>query len=300
MKFVLTPYSLTISETELIADLKRVASLVGDEYMSISKYKRLGGKHSDCTFIKYFGSWIGALEKAGLRTSRNDQEMKRISDEQLINDVRRVARLNNTNTITSSQYAQEGIVSLFTMNLRFGSWDNILRKAGLMPTGCVRNISDIELLQEIERIWIMLGRQPTTNDIKVGVSKYNLSTFTRRFGGWRGALETFIKYVNGEVVYADEDWKVSKSTDKKSTPISQVSKNSIKTHRTKREPSNRLKVQVLMRDGNRCRLCGVECNDGLHNIHFDHIIPWSKGGETTLENLQVLCSDCNLAKGNLD
>ena len=74
----------------------------------------------------------------------------------------------------------------------------------------------------------------------------------------------------------------------------------MKTHRTPREPSARLKVQVLMRDGNKCRLCGVECNDGLHNIHFDHIIPWSKGGETTLDNLQILCSDCNLAKGNID
>ena len=38
---------------------------------------------------------------------------------------------------------------------------------------------------------------------------------------------------------------------------------------------------------------------GLHNIHFDHVIPWSKGGETTLENLQVLCLACNEAKGNM-
>ena len=53
-----------------------------------------------------------------------------------------------------------------------------------------------------------------------------------------------------------------------------------------------------MRDGNRCQICGVKCNDGIHKIHFDHIIPWSKGGETTLDNLRVLCSDCNLALGN--
>ena len=34
-------------------------------------------------------------------------------------------------------------------------------------------------------------------------------------------------------------------------------------------------------------------------LHIDHIIPWSKGGETVLENLQTLCSDCNLGKSNI-
>jgi 5-methylcytosine-specific restriction endonuclease McrA len=31
----------------------------------------------------------------------------------------------------------------------------------------------------------------------------------------------------------------------------------------------------------------------------DHIVPWSKGGETILENLRTLCSKCNLGKGNV-
>ncbi len=35
------------------------------------------------------------------------------------------------------------------------------------------------------------------------------------------------------------------------------------------------------------------------NIHFD-ILAWSKGGETLLENLQVLCAEHNLAKGNVE
>jgi len=30
----------------------------------------------------------------------------------------------------------------------------------------------------------------------------------------------------------------------------------------------------------------------------DHITAWSNGGETILENLQTLCSDCNLGKSN--
>ena len=34
-------------------------------------------------------------------------------------------------------------------------------------------------------------------------------------------------------------------------------------------------------------------------LHVDHIIPWSQGGETVIDNLQTLCSDCNLGKGAL-
>ena len=296
MKFILTPYSCSVSEEELIDELRNISSLIGDEYLSFSKYKKLGGKHTIHTFAKYFGSWFNALSKAELRTSRNEKEMKHISDVALINDVKRVAEELKTETITSSQYAELGNISLWTLNNRLGTWEEILYKAGLKPTGFKTNIPDIELLNEIERVWILLGKQPTTDDMKKGISKFHLCTFTRRFGGWRKALEEFVKYINGEVIYKEVD----KKDTHQETDIKHFKNNTkLKSRRTPREPSNRLKVQVLMRDGNRCRLCGVECNDGLHNIHFDHIIPWSKGGETVLENLQVLCNDCNLAKGNI-
>jgi len=34
-------------------------------------------------------------------------------------------------------------------------------------------------------------------------------------------------------------------------------------------------------------------------LHADHIKPWSKGGETVIENLQTLCSKCNIGKSDL-
>ena len=55
---------------------------------------------------------------------------------------------------------------------------------------------------------------------------------------------------------------------------------------------NRLKLQVYKRDGFKCLKCGSE-----EDLHMDHVIPESKGGETTLENLQVLCRKCNISKG---
>lgn len=55
---------------------------------------------------------------------------------------------------------------------------------------------------------------------------------------------------------------------------------------------------LLERHGNRC--ANPTCSADLHLVghHMDHIIPFSKGGMTTLDNLQPLCGPCNLAKGN--
>ena len=61
--------------------------------------------------------------------------------------------------------------------------------------------------------------------------------------------------------------------------------------------SNRLipsavKVAVWKRDGGRCVRCGA-----TDNLHFDHIIPYSKGGTSLrAENIQLLCARHNLAK----
>ena len=51
--------------------------------------------------------------------------------------------------------------------------------------------------------------------------------------------------------------------------------------------------EVFERDQRRCQRCGT--TDG--EMHLDHIHPWSKGGSNTVDNLQILCARCNLAKG---
>ena len=44
-----------------------------------------------------------------------------------------------------------------------------------------------------------------------------------------------------------------------------------------------------------CALCCVHFE--FEEMHADHIVPWSRGGHTTLDNCQMLCRDCNLKKG---
>lgn len=58
-----------------------------------------------------------------------------------------------------------------------------------------------------------------------------------------------------------------------------------------------LRFKVLERDNGRCKLCGKNPMDGV-KLHVDHVVPYSLGGLTVLENLQTLCMDCNLGKGN--
>ena len=60
----------------------------------------------------------------------------------------------------------------------------------------------------------------------------------------------------------------------------------------KEKISASLRKRVFERDAYRCQHCG-----GWEDLCADHVIPESKGGATTEENLQTLCGPCNRAKG---
>jgi hypothetical protein len=64
--------------------------------------------------------------------------------------------------------------------------------------------------------------------------------------------------------------------------------------RPQRNIPRAIKIAVWQRDGGKCVVCG-----GTDKLHFDHIVPISKGGTSNAaDNIQLLCACHNLAKGS--
>lgn len=59
--------------------------------------------------------------------------------------------------------------------------------------------------------------------------------------------------------------------------------------------SNEMRRKIYERDHYRCRCCGRSQNEV--DLEIDHIVPIAKGGKSTSDNLQTLCTDCNKRKG---
>lgn len=59
--------------------------------------------------------------------------------------------------------------------------------------------------------------------------------------------------------------------------------------------SNELRQEIFEKDGYTCVNCGSTEKESLE---IDHIMPISKGGKTEPGNLQTLCRNCNIRKGN--
>jgi hypothetical protein len=206
-----------------------------------------------------------------------------VSDKELLDDLVKVAKSLKKDSVYQREYNHKGKFNSVTLCRRFGSWFKALEKAGLKQTK-IWGTTDEEYFKNLEEVWVKLGRQPKLNEMKQPLSKYTGDAYRVRFGGWTKALEEFIKYANKkEITY----------TKKQTSKFSK--------HKTKRSISWRLKFLVMRRDGFKCKICGKNpATNPKIVLHVDHIIPWSKGGETVEENLQTLCSECNIGKSNLD
>ena len=316
MEFILNEYHRDVPNEDLIEDVKKVANSLGGKSLT-QKYYTEHGKYGVNTLLRRFGRWANVLELCGLQAnvyqmaaSLSGHEHQSVDTDDLLKDIKRVAALLNKNSISSLEYNKYGTYSRDTCQRRFSSWNDALQQAGLKPFEKVpgQRINDEDMLKEIERIWIKLGRQPTSSDMKAGISQYSLHAYAEHFGGWRGALQAFIKYINEEEPIAEYGSKdksviedaVAERREKENNTVILSCADTLH-HKTLRGVNYRLRFKVMQRDNFKCCLCGKSpAKDPSVELQVDHIFPWAKGGETVMENLQTLCSVCNRGKGDLE
>ncbi|MCK5306829.1 MAG: HNH endonuclease [Candidatus Omnitrophica bacterium] len=206
-----------------------------------------------------------------------------IESDKLLYDLKKVAEKLGTDILSQKLYLEYGKYDVTSFSRRFGTWREALSKVGLKP-GNIFNYSDEELFENILNIWQYKGKQPIRKDLNFKPSKISQSPYNRRFKSWSYTLLSFVKYANGTDIQNIETPQISDSIKK-----------------INRDPSLRLRFKVLKRDNFSCKQCGVSpAKDKNVELHVDHIKPWSKGGETILENLQTLCQKCNLGKSNIE
>jgi 5-methylcytosine-specific restriction endonuclease McrA len=84
-------------------------------------------------------------------------------------------------------------------------------------------------------------------------------------------------------------------TDEEISNSNEIVGNNVSGKTTKIEKGSRtigagLRLKILDRDNFRCVLCGRSPATEIGvRLHIDHKVPFSQGGQSTIDNLQTLC-----------
>ena len=236
---------------------------------------------------------------------RKNQRSK-IPREKIVAELERIAKSFNYVDFRQDDFDKLSSISNYTVYREFGSWQNALvflqkylRDKGIdfKITSRRSSYSDKELFDEMERIWVKIGHQPSKDEWLSSDYKISYDTYPRHFGSWQNACLKFIEYKSGKVILVEEKGQpIIESTVKRSTEKRFSSESWAK--RTRTIPLS-IRVRVLARDKFKCVYCGKSpaINSGTL-LHIDHIIPFSVGGTNAIDNLQTLCEECNLGKSN--
>lgn len=212
---------------------------------------------------------------------------ERATDEELLSDMKRVFDENHLQSLTMKSYSGYGKFDCSTIIRHFGTWNDALKKLDLPIKQ--QFWTKKQLFENIEQAWIKKGSQPRRSDMNdKSLSFISSGAYLRKFGKWSTALQAFVEYMNEEETELPKIFPEETCSD-------------TIQHKTKRDVNLRMRFVIMKRDNFKCCKCGASpAKDPSVELHVDHIKPWSKGGETVMENLETLCSKCNHGKSDLE
>jgi len=112
---------------------------------------------------------------------------KKLQDDDLIEELQRLGD-ELGQTPRAPQMNEHGRYDATTYVNHFGSWNEALESAGFEPRNQGSELSEVELIDELQRLADELGSKPTFKEMEEH-GKYSSVTYLNRFGSWNEALE---------------------------------------------------------------------------------------------------------------
>lgn len=243
-----------LSRSELLEGIRDLADDLGETPTGPEMSSK--GPYSSSTYANRFGSWVDAVEEAGLEPRARQS----ISRQDLIDDLAAVAE-EIGRPPKADDVRELGRHSVGALYDEFGSFIEARKAAGIFDEPNPNRFSEEDLLEELRRL-AESGVPPQRADMNRD-GRYSSSTYEKRFGTW------------GEAVNAagystrQSDWAfyeaVRRGLSDRSWPT---------VRRAQRDP--------------KCKLCSVE-----ENLEVHHIVPVLRGGTNESWNLMTLCTSCH-------
>jgi hypothetical protein len=202
-----------------------------------------------------------------------------ITEKQLIDELKRVNMLLKGKPLTRESYDKHAKYGSHLIVKKIG-WNKAKSKLGFSIK--TMNYSDKQLMKNLYFVWLRIGRQPSKDHMVKPNSTISSHPYILRYGSWKSTLVTFAKTIKKNKLSLKKIQALENKRPKKNT--------------TPRFPSAALKWTVCQRDKYKCPLCPPKLWGQKEEYVIDHILPWAKGGETVLDNLQVMCKEHNASK----
>ena len=295
---------VSYDDDALVAELRRVAALIDSQFITQGAFDQ-HSKASSSAIRRRFGGWRQALLRAGLAhrfgggIGARGRKVCKFSDEEVVAEMREIWEKLGRKPMTAAHFNQHAKMNSATVTRHFGSCWAAMKKADLPMSRLGKRYSDDNYFENLLAVWTHYGRQPKYREMDAPPSCISSGAYEKKWETWTKALLAFLDQVNRD---ARERCSNGASTDVvEERKPAHLSRRKSGAGRAKAEHQRQitlgLRYDILKRDRFRCVLCGASPATNLGCVlHVDHMVPYSKGGQTICENLRTLCESCNIGK----
>lgn len=135
------------------------------------------------------------------------ERSNKFAKEKMIEELKRVAKIYNFRRFSVEEFNKVSVACKKGVIIKsFGSWNKALDSIGIpLKERTKRHYSEVELFNEMERVWKVVGHRPSELEWNRSQPKINYNLYRRYFDGWTNACLKFIEFKMGNSVQVESE-----------------------------------------------------------------------------------------------